>query len=115
MSMCVTVRHIPPGGIYCSCMHTHKPNEKLIRRLKIIEGQVRGLQDMLLKNTYCIDVITQTSAVKQALSGIEDVLMKEHLGSCVVDQMKQGKDTQYEHCTHLCCKRDALCILCNNY
>jgi DNA-binding FrmR family transcriptional regulator len=66
--------------------------EKLIRRLKIIEGQVRGLQDMLKNDSYCIDVITQTSAVKQALSGIEDVLMEEHLGTCVVHQMKQGKD-----------------------
>jgi DNA-binding FrmR family transcriptional regulator len=66
--------------------------EKLIRRLKIIEGQVRGLQDMLSKGTYCIDVITQTSAVKQALSNIEDSIMESHLGSCAVDQMKKGKE-----------------------
>ena len=45
--------------------------QKLVRRLKIIEGQVRGLQDMLSRDTYCIDVITQTSAVKNALSGVE--------------------------------------------
>lgn len=71
-----------------------KDNEKgkLIRRLKIIEGQVRGLQDMLEKDTYCIDVITQTSAVKQALSGIEDALMESHLGTCVVHQIKKGKE-----------------------
>ncbi len=66
-------------------------NQKLIRRLKIIEGQVRGLQDMLAKSEYCIDVITQTSAVKQALSGVEDALMESHLGTCVVDQMKKGE------------------------
>jgi DNA-binding FrmR family transcriptional regulator len=41
--------------------------QKLIKRLKIIEGQVRVLQDMLSKDAYCIDVITQTSAVKNAL------------------------------------------------
>ena len=64
----------------------------LVRRLKIIEGQVRGLQDMIGKDAYCIDVITQTSAVKQALSGIEDVLMESHLGTCVVHQMKKGKE-----------------------
>jgi len=64
---------------------------KLVRRLKIIEGQIRGLQDMLQKDAYCIDVITQTSAVKQALSGVEDALMEGHLGSCVVPQMKKGK------------------------
>lgn len=65
--------------------------EKLVRRLKIIEGQIRGLQEMLEKNTYCIDVITQTSAVKKALSSVEDALMEDHLSTCLVDQIKEGK------------------------
>ncbi len=65
---------------------------KLVRRLKIIEGQVRGLQDMLAKEAYCIDVIAQTSAVKQALSGVEDAIMENHLSTCVVEQMKKGKE-----------------------
>jgi DNA-binding FrmR family transcriptional regulator len=71
-------------------MNTSK--QKLIRRLKIVEGQVRGLQEMLSNDTYCIDVITQTSAVKQALSGIEDALMESHLSTCVVHQIKKGKE-----------------------
>ena len=66
--------------------------QKLIRRLKIIEGQVRGLQDMLTKDKYCIDIITQTSAIKNALSGVEDALMEEHLGTCVIHQIKKGKE-----------------------
>jgi len=66
--------------------------QKLVRRLKIIEGQVRGLQNMVEKDIYCIDVITQTSAVKQALSGIEDALMENHLSTCVVAQIKKGKE-----------------------
>ena len=66
--------------------------EKLIKRLKIIEGQVRGLQEMLETEKYCIDIITQTSAVKQALSSVEDVLMEEHLGTCVIHQIKKGKE-----------------------
>lgn len=69
--------------------HNH---HALIKRLRIIEGQVRGLQEMIEKDTYCIDVITQTSAVKRALSGVEDALMEEHLGSCVIDQIKRGKE-----------------------
>lgn len=68
-----------------------KNTHKLIQRLKLIEGQVRGLQKMIEDETYCIDVITQTSAVKQALSGVEDLLMHDHLSSCVVDQIKKGK------------------------
>lgn len=67
-----------------------KDTKKLIRRLKIIEGQVRGLQNMLENDSYCIDVITQTSAIKQALSNIEDLLLEEHLSHCVVNQIKSG-------------------------
>jgi DNA-binding FrmR family transcriptional regulator len=46
---------------------------------------------MVDKNTYCIDVITQTSAVKQGLSNVEDLLLEGHLAHCVVDQIKGGK------------------------
>lgn len=68
-----------------------KGGDKLIRRLKIIEGQVRGLQEMLSKDAYCIDVITQTSAVKQGLSNVEDLLLEKHLGHCIIDQIKSGE------------------------
>lgn len=80
-------------GVYTVPMaptiNTHK--EKIIRRLKLIEGQVRGLQKMIENNTYCIDVITQTSAVKQGLSNIEDMLLENHLDHCVSHQMKSGQ------------------------
>ncbi len=65
--------------------------QKLIRRLKIIEGQTRGIQEMLSKDAYCIDVITQISAVKQALSGIDNILMENHLNTCASDQIQKGK------------------------
>jgi DNA-binding FrmR family transcriptional regulator len=68
--------------------------KKLIRRLKIIEGQVRGLQTMVENHTYCIDVITQTSAIKQALSNVEDLLLEDHLKNCVVNQIKAGKTSK---------------------
>lgn len=64
--------------------------KKLIRRLKIIEGQVRGLQRMIEDDAYCIDVITQSSAIKQALSNIEDVLLESHLSHCVINQVRSG-------------------------
>ena len=63
----------------------------LLRRLKIIEGQVRGLQGMIQADAYCIDVITQSSAIKQALSNIEDTLLENHLSHCVVNQIKKGE------------------------
>ena len=64
---------------------------KVIRRLKLIEGQVRGLQKMVEDDTYCIDVITQTSAVKQGLSRVEDLLLENHLGHCVFHQIQSGQ------------------------
>ena len=67
---------------------------KLVRRLQIIEGQVRGLQEMVESGAYCIDVITQTSAVKRAISGVEDAIMERHLGSCAADQMRRGKSAK---------------------
>ena len=70
-------------------MHTN--TQKLSRRLKILEGQVRGIQNMVDKGAYCIDIITQTSAIKQGISNIEDILLEGHLGHCVVNQIKNGE------------------------
>ncbi len=67
---------------------------KILRRLKIVEGQARGLQEMVAKGAYCIDVITQTSAVRRALSGIEDMIMENHLSTCVVSQMNKGEEAR---------------------
>jgi DNA-binding FrmR family transcriptional regulator len=69
----------------------NKNKAKVIRRLKLIEGQVRGLQKMIENDTYCIDVITQTSAVKQGLSNVEDILLENHLKGCVSKQMTTGQ------------------------
>jgi len=73
-------------------MHTNK--QKLVRRLKIIEGQVRGLQKMISKDIYCIDIITQMSAIKQGISNVEDALLEGHLSHCVVNQIKKGETKQ---------------------
>jgi len=65
-------------------------NKKHIIRLKKIEGQVRGLQKMIAEDRYCIDVITQTSAVRNALRSFEDVILENHLQTCAAAQMKAG-------------------------
>jgi DNA-binding FrmR family transcriptional regulator len=64
---------------------------KVTRQLKVIEGQVRGLQKMVAEDTYCVDVITQASAVRNSLSSVEGKILESHLHTCVVDQM-QGKN-----------------------
>lgn len=73
-----------------------KKNTKnsVIRRLKILEGQVRGIQKMVEEDKYCIDVINQSLAIKQALSGVEDLILENHLSTCVVKQIKSNKGSK---------------------
>ena len=52
---------------------------------------MRGIEKMVAKNAYCIDIIAQTSAIKQGLSNVEDMLLEGHLGHCVVNQIKNGE------------------------
>lgn len=68
--------------------------KRALRRLKIIEGQVRGLQKMLSAEKYCIDIIGQSLAIKQALSSLEDLILQNHLKTHVIEQIKSGKETQ---------------------
>lgn len=64
-----------------------------MRRLKILEGQVRGLQKMVNEEKYCVEIINQSLAIKSALSGVEDLLLQNHLKTHVVEQMKSGKES----------------------
>ena len=73
----------------------HKSHKKsILRRLSIIEGQVRGLHNLIESDAYCVDVITQTSAVKQALSNVENMLLETHLSTCALNQIKKGNESK---------------------
>lgn len=65
---------------------------KILRRLKLVEGQIRGVHKMVEEEKYCVDIITQSSAVKEALSGIEQLLLENHLSTHVLDHIKHGKE-----------------------
>jgi DNA-binding FrmR family transcriptional regulator len=60
------------------------------QRLRRIEGQVRGVQRMVDEDAYCIDVLTQISAVTKALQAVAIELLDEHLSHCVADALAQG-------------------------
>ncbi len=64
---------------------------RAIRRLKIIGGQIRGLEKMIAEEKYCIDIIHQSQAAKEALSGIESLILDNHLNTCVAWQFKAGQ------------------------
>lgn len=68
--------------------------KKLLRRLSIIEGQFRGVKRMVEEERYCVDIITQTEAVKHALSGVENALLEKHLSTCVVEQIRKGQESK---------------------
>ena len=65
---------------------------KIIRRLKIIQGQLRGLAQMVEAEKYCVDIITQSSAIKEALSGTEHLILENHLATHVLEQIKGGRE-----------------------
>ena len=66
--------------------------KKVIRRLRIINGQVKGLERMIEEDKYCVDIIHQSLAVKEALSSFENLMLENHLSTHVIEQMKKGKD-----------------------
>lgn len=68
--------------------------KKIIIRLKILEGQIRGLQKMVDKENYCVDIIHQSFAAKKALSSIEDLILENHLSTHVIEQIKSGKEAK---------------------
>ena len=61
-----------------------------LKRLRRIEGQVRGLQRMVESDTYCIDILTQVSAVTRALQAVALGLLEDHLGHCVTEAIADG-------------------------
>lgn len=85
----------------CCCMEKQKKRSEkeysdLMNRLKRIEGQVRGIQGMLEKDAYCIDILTQVSAVNAALNSFNKVLLANHMESCVAENIRNGNDEVIE-------------------
>ena len=64
--------------------------QKALARLRRIEGQIRGIHRMVEDDRYCVEVLTQTSAVIAALHGVEDLILENHLDTCVADAMRSG-------------------------
>ena len=63
-----------------------------LKRLRRIEGQVRGIQRMVEEDTYCIDVLTQVSAITKALQTVSLGLLEDHVGHCVVDAARESDE-----------------------
>lgn len=94
---------IPEAEKKCECRHKHRdPKEEkdLITRLNRIEGQIRGIKAMVQDERYCTDILVQVSAVQSALNGFTTRLLSSHIKTCVVQDIKNGKEE--EAVTELC-------------
>jgi DNA-binding FrmR family transcriptional regulator len=68
-----------------------KDKEKIQKRLRRIEGQVRGLQRMVDEEAYCVDVLTQIGSVVSALEKVGTILLKDHVEHCVRESIEKGE------------------------
>lgn len=76
------------------CKKKHRDEKEyrdLINRLKRIEGQVRGIGKMVEEERYCVDILTQVSAIQSALNSFNKQLLSNHIKSCVVQDIQEGR------------------------
>jgi CsoR family transcriptional regulator, copper-sensing transcriptional repressor len=72
----------------------HADKQALVKRLHRIEGQVRGIEKMLEDDRYCIDILTQISAVTTALESVAFKILDEHVNHCVAGALRSGDDDE---------------------
>lgn len=82
----------------CNKIKQRSPEEvkALMNRLNRIEGQIRGIKGMVEKDCYCVDIMTQVSAVNAALNSFNKILLADHIHTCVAEDIRQGKDEVIE-------------------
>lgn len=73
-------------------VRSEEEHKKLINRLNRIEGQIRGIKNMVEKDAYCNDILIQVSAVNSALNSFNKELLNRHIKTCVVRDIKEGKE-----------------------
>lgn len=84
---------ISPTGVAPSPHHGYvQDKDAYLNRLRRIEGQVRGIARMVDEDTYCIDVLTQISAVTKALQAVSLGLLEDHLGHCVMHAAQESDE-----------------------
>ena len=72
--------------------HTNDLKDSLVKRLNRIEGQIRGIKKMVEEDVYCDEILHQIMSAKASLDGVSKELLKAHINSCVVRQIKEGKE-----------------------
>jgi CsoR family transcriptional regulator, copper-sensing transcriptional repressor len=79
-------RHHGPSGV----------NEDALTRMKSIEGQVRGVQKMIENQRYCMEIVDQISAIRAALAKVSESILRRHIETCVVEDLRHGSPEQQD-------------------
>lgn len=78
-NMCIKTTH-----------RTEDEKKNITKRLNIVEGQIRGIKQMIEDDRYCADILTQICAVNKALESVENTILESHIRNCVVRDIKNG-------------------------
>ncbi len=78
-----------------------KEIKRMLNRLSVIEGQVRGVKKMLEEDRYCVDILTQVSSIQAALNGFNKQLLAQHIKSYVCDDIRAGNDNAVDELCEL--------------
>ena len=70
--------------------HSREFKNNLIKRLNRIEGQIRGIKKMIENDCYCDEILNQITSIRSALAGVQEKLLTGHIGTCVVERIKEG-------------------------
>ena len=90
----------------CACHHKNTPRSKEVqgdirRRLNRAIGQLNGVKDMIDDNRYCGDVLTQLSAAESAVRRVSEIVLREHMRTCVVEEIQAGNTVVVEEVVDL--------------
>ena len=88
---------------YCHCKkeRTDKEYKDLMNRLSRIEGQIRGLKNMVENDAYCPDILVQAAAATAALNSFNKVLLGNHIRTCVADDIREGREDKLDELINL--------------
>ena len=84
-----------------STYRTDEEKKRLTKRLNIIEGQIRGIKQMIDNDRYCADILIQMSAINKSLESVENSILESHIKSCILNEVRLGNDDSIDEVMEL--------------
>ena len=84
-----------------STYRTDEEKKKLTKRLNIIEGQIRGIKQMIDNDRYCADILIQMSAINKSLESVENSILESHIKCCILNEVRLGNDDSIDEVMEL--------------